>query len=99
MALKRKTLVGRVVSDKMDKTVVVAVESQKAHPRYKKVVRQSKKYKAHDAEKAYHVGDVVKIEETRPLSKEKRWRVIELVRRGDMVEAVVEATPGEAVKE
>ena len=76
---RRKTKLGRVVSDKMDKTVVVAVESYRPHPMYKKAVRRIRKFKAHDEENACHVGDVVRIEETRPLSKEKRWRVVQRV--------------------
>ena len=78
-ATRRKTKSGRVVSDKMDKTVVVAVESYRRHRVYKKAVRQVKRFKAHDEHNACHVGDVVQIEETRPLSKEKRWRVVEVV--------------------
>ena len=70
---------GLVVSDKMDKTVVVAVESYRPHPIYKKAVRRIKKFKAHDEQNSCHIGDMVKIEETRPLSKEKRWRVVEIL--------------------
>lgn len=81
----KKTRQGRVVSDKMDATVVVAVESYRPHPIYKKAVRRIKKFKAHDEQNACHVGDVVRIEETRPLSKEKRWRVVEIVSRGSEV--------------
>lgn len=77
----RKVLFGRVVSDKMDKTVVVAVERITAHPLYKKRLRRTKKYKAHDETNAAHTGDWVRIIETRPLSKEKRWRVLEIVER------------------
>ena len=73
---------GRVVSDKMDKTVVVAVESYRPHPIYKKAMRRIKKFKAHDEQNACHIGDMVKIEETRPLSKEKRWRVVEVQTKG-----------------
>ena len=71
----RKVRQGVVVSDKMDKTVTVRVERLVRHPRYKKFVRQRKTYKAHDAENTCHTGDVVAIVETRPLSREKRWRV------------------------
>ena len=78
---RRKTRVGTVVSDKMDKTVVVRVEHRYAHPLYGKQVTRSKKYHAHDEANEYHTGDVVKITETRPLSKLKRWRVSELVER------------------
>ena len=72
---KRKVREGLVVSDKMDKTVVVAVETRKVHPLYKKAVRVTKRYKAHDENNACKIGDKVKIVETRPLSKEKSWRV------------------------
>ena len=79
---KRRTKVGRVISDKMDKTVVVSVERLRRHPIYKRVVRLSSKFKAHDEESSAHVGDTVRIEESRPLSREKRWRVVEVVARG-----------------
>jgi len=75
----RKTRVGRVVSDKQQKTVVVAVERRVSHPLYGKQVVQTKKYHAHDEEGVAHAGDVVRIVETRPLSKMKRWRVVEVV--------------------
>ena len=78
---RRKVRTGRVVSDKMDKTVVVSVGVLKPHPLYKKLVRHTKKYKVHDGNNACKVGDKVKIVETRPLSKEKRWRVLEIVSR------------------
>ncbi len=78
---KRKVRTGVVVSDKMDKTVVVAVETVRTHPLYKKLMRHIKKYKAHDENNACKVGDKVKIVEMRPLSKEKRWRVVELTSR------------------
>ena len=77
----RKVRIGRVVSDKMDKTVVVAVESFIKHPLYGKRVRKTKKYKAHDENNMCRVGDEVKIIETRPLSKEKRWRVVEIIKK------------------
>jgi small subunit ribosomal protein S17 len=83
---KRKVRVGLVVSNKMAKTVVVAVETKKVHPLYKKAVRLSKKYKAHDENSACKIGNKVKIVETRPLSKEKRWRVAEIVSTEEMVE-------------
>ncbi len=80
----RKTQkVGRVVSDKMDKTVVVAVDYLKPHPLYRKIIRRTSKFHAHDEENACKTGDVVRIEETRPLSRTKRWRVIEIVQRGE----------------
>lgn len=77
----RKTRVGIVVSDKMHKTVVVQVERRYAHPLYGKQVTRTKKYHAHDENNEYHTGDVVRITETRPLSKTKRWRVSELIER------------------
>jgi len=85
---KRRTKVGRVVSDKMDKTVVVSVERLRRHPIYKRVVRLSSKFKAHDEENSARVGDTVRIEESRPLSREKRWRVVEVIARGSGVEMV-----------
>lgn len=78
---RKRTLVGQVVSDKMDKTVVVVVEARRRHPLYGKVVRSVKRYKAHDEENACHVGDRVRIVESRPLSREKRWAVQEVVER------------------
>lgn len=77
----RKTRVGVVVSDKMDKTVVVAVETFVQHPLYKKTLKRTTKFKAHDEENNCKVGDKVLIMETRPLSKEKRWRVVEILER------------------
>lgn len=82
---KRKIKMGRVVSNKMDKTVVVTVESYRPHPLYKKRVRRIKKFKAHDDQNSCNIGDVVRIEEMRPLSKEKRWRVVEIVSKGELV--------------
>jgi small subunit ribosomal protein S17 len=86
MEQKRKIRTGKVISDKMDKTVVVSVESLRRHPFYKKVVRHISKFKAHDEANACKVGDVVKIIETRPLSKDKRWRVVEIISRREVVE-------------
>ena len=77
----RKVRTGVVVSDKTDKTVTVQVERQIAHPLYGKGVKRSKKYHAHDENNDYMVGDVVRIMETRPISKTKRWRVVELIER------------------
>lgn len=77
----RKTRVGRVSSDKMDKTVVVGVETTVRHPLFGKTIRTTKKYKAHDEKNECRIGDKVKIMETRPLSKEKRWRVVEIIER------------------
>ena len=85
---KRRIKTGRVVSDKMDKTVVVSVERLRRHPIYKRVVRLSSKFKAHDEDNAAHVGDTVRIEESRPLSAEKRWKVVEIVARGSHEELV-----------
>jgi small subunit ribosomal protein S17 len=79
----RKQLVGSVVSDKMDKTVVVQVERLVRHSLYGKVLRRVKKYKAHDEENACRAGDVVRIVESRPLSREKRWAVAEVLSRSD----------------
>ncbi len=76
---RRKVQIGKVVSDKMDKTITVAVETYKMHPLYKKRVKYTKKFKAHDEENRAKVGDIVKIMETRPLSKHKRWRLVEIV--------------------
>jgi small subunit ribosomal protein S17 len=81
MTGQKKTLVGRVVSDKMDKTVVVRVDRLHRHRMYKKVIRASKKYKAHDAENACGIGDVVRIVESRPISRDKRWVVQEIVQK------------------
>ncbi|MBQ3096422.1 MAG: 30S ribosomal protein S17 [Clostridia bacterium] len=77
----RKTRVGKVVSDKMDKTIVVLVEDRVTHPLYKKIVRVSKKYKAHDEQNECREGDKVRIMETRPLSKDKRWRLDTIIER------------------
>ena len=77
----RKVMIGTVVSDKMDKTVVVAVETSVRHKVYKKTVIRTYKLKAHDEENACKVGDKVKVMETRPLSKDKRWRVVEIVEK------------------
>ena len=77
----RKTRVGVVVSDKMDKTVVVAVERKVKHPFYKKYIKQTSKFKAHDEKESCDIGDKVKIMETRPLSKTKRWRVVEIIEK------------------
>jgi len=86
METKRKIRFGKVVSDKMKKTVVVAVDTPRKHPLYKKTIRRIVKYYAHDEEKISKMGDTVKIEETRPLSKLKRWRVVEVVTKGEVAE-------------
>ena len=77
----RKTRVGHVVSDKMDKTIVVAVEDHVRHPLYKKIVQKTYKLKAHDENNEAHVGDTVRVMETRPLSKDKRWRLVDIVEK------------------
>ena len=86
MEKKRKNRFGRVVSNKMDKTVVLVVETPKVHPLYKKTIRRMIRYKAHDENNECRVGDKVKIIETRPLSKQKRWRVAEIITKGEVVE-------------
>jgi small subunit ribosomal protein S17 len=83
----RNEKVGNVVSTKMQKTIVVEVEMRKAHPKYKRVMKMSKKFYAHDEQGTARVGDVVRIRETRPLSKLKRWNLEEIVRRSALVQA------------
>ncbi len=78
---KRKVRVGTVVSDKMDKTVVVAVETFETHPLYKKQLKKTSRFKAHDEENTCGIGDVVRIMETRPLSKDKHWRVMNIIEK------------------
>lgn len=80
----RKVMIGTVTSDKMDKTVVVAVETSVKHPMYQKIVKRTYKLKAHDEENACKIGDKVKVMETRPLSKDKRWRVVEVVEKAQI---------------
>ncbi|HOV80694.1 MAG TPA: 30S ribosomal protein S17 [Bacillota bacterium] len=82
---KRKVLTGRVVSNKMEKTVVVAVETLVRHPLYQRIIRRTKKFKAHDENNSCRMGDKVKLMETRPLSKEKRWRVVEILERAEQI--------------
>ena len=77
----RKTTVGRVVSDKMDTTIVLAIEDSVKHPLYKKVIKRTVRLKAHDENNECRVGDRVRVMETRPLSKDKRWRVVEIVEK------------------
>ena len=77
----RKTTVGRVVSDKMDKTIVMSIEDSVKHPLYKKVIKRTVRLKAHDENNECRVGDRVRVMETRPLSKDKRWRVVEIVEK------------------
>lgn len=94
---RRRSLVGQVMSNKMDKTAVVAVETIKQHPLYRKTIRTTKKYKAHDPNNQAQIGDVVRIEESRPMSKEKRWLIVEWVRRGQgaPVQVAEVEVPGE----
>jgi len=80
---KRKERIGRVVSDKMDKTRVVVVSNLVMHPKYKKYIRKRKKLYVHDEENKSHIGDVVKVVETRPLSKLKRWRLVKIMREAE----------------
>ena len=77
----RKVRTGKVTSNKMDKTVVVAIEEHVKHPRYKKIVKRTYKLKAHDEKNECNIGDTVKFMETRPLSKDKRWRLVEIIER------------------
>ena len=91
MQEKRKARIGRVVSDKMDKTVVVSIETSRRHPLYKKTIKRAIRYKAHDEKNQCRLGDKVRIVETRPLSKEKHWRVAEIITKG----AVAEIQPKE----
>ena len=77
----RKTRIGKVVSNKMDKTIVVAIEEHVAHPLYKKIVKETYKLKAHDENNECRIGDTVKVMETRPLSKDKRWRLVEIIEK------------------
>ena len=83
---KRKIRFGRVISDKMDKTVVIAVETPRRHPIYKKTIKRAVKYKAHDEKNECRLGDTVRIVETRPLSRHKRWRVAEIITKGEVAE-------------
>jgi small subunit ribosomal protein S17 len=89
----RQQKIGRVTSDKMQKTIVVAVESLKQHRVYRRTYKYTTKFKAHDEQNDARIGDIVRIEETRPLSKEKRWRLVEILRRAEQTVApeVVEA--------
>lgn len=91
---RRNEKVGEVVSTKMQKTIVVEVEMRKAHPKYKRVMKTNKKFYAHDEQNTARVGDMVRIRETRPLSKLKRWSLEEIVRRSALAQAAEEATAG-----
>ena len=90
----RNEKVGEVVSTKMQKTIVVEVEMRKAHPKYKRIVRSSRKFYAHDEQNSARVGDMVRIRETRPLSKLKRWSLEEIVRRSTLTQVDDGATAG-----
>jgi small subunit ribosomal protein S17 len=92
---RRNTKVGEVVSTKMQKTIVVAVEMRKAHTKYKRIIRSTKKFYAHDETNNAHVGDVVRIRETRPLSKLKRWQLEEIVRRSALAQIADTAAAAE----
>ena len=81
----RKVRIGTVVSDKMDKTIVVRVETRFKHPLYGKIVKKKKKYKAHDENNEARIGDVIRMMETRPLSKDKRWRLVEIIEKAPIV--------------
>ena len=85
---RRKELIGNVVSNRMNKTIVVQVVRQKSHPLYSRVISKAKKFYAHDEKNEAHIGDVVRLEETRPLSKLKRWRLKEIVRKTALVPEV-----------
>jgi small subunit ribosomal protein S17 len=87
---RRQQKVGRVMSDKMQKTIVVAVESLKRHPIYKRTYKETTRFKAHDEMNSARIGDIVRIEETRPLSKEKRWRLVEIMNRAAQTMPVAE---------
>lgn len=95
--MAKKRLTGIVVSDKMDKTVVVKVTRKFEHPKYKKHIEKSKKYHAHDEHKECKVGDLVVIEETRPLSKTKNWRVVEVLKKQVIVEEIPDAEESEKI--
>jgi small subunit ribosomal protein S17 len=86
MKEKRKTRIGRVINNRMDKTVVVAVDTPKRFPKYRKTISWAIKYKAHDEKNECRIGDVVRIEETRPLSRHKRWRIAEVITKGEAIE-------------
>ena len=92
---RRNEKVGQVVSTKMQKTIVVEVEMRKAHPKYKRIVRSTKKFYAHDEQSSARMGDVVRIRETRPLSKLKRWTLEEIVRRSSLGQIEDAALPAE----
>jgi len=92
MEKNRKIRVGKVTSNKMQKTVVVQVEDLRRNPLYHKVVRHSSRFKAHDEDNSCNIGDVVKIAETRPLSKDKRWVIVEIIQKADVVAPIKDDT-------
>jgi small subunit ribosomal protein S17 len=94
---RRNEKVGQVVSTKMQKTIVVAVEMRKAHPKYKRIIRSTKKFYAHDEQSSARLGDMVRVRETRPLSKLKRWNLEEIVRRSALSQIEDAVLPGEAI--
>jgi len=96
-ASRRNEKVGQVVSTKMQKTIVVEVEMRKAHPKYKRIIRSTKKFYAHDEQNSAKIGDMVRIRETRPLSKLKRWNLEEIVRRSNLAQIEEVAEPAAAV--
>jgi small subunit ribosomal protein S17 len=89
---RRNTKIGNVVSTKMDKTIVVKVDMRKAHPLYRRIIKRSKKFYAHDEQNSCRVGDVVRIVETRPMSKLKRWKLDEVIQKSTLVQGVEEKT-------
>lgn len=95
----QRTIQGTVVSDKMQKTIVVSVERKKKHRLYHKVVTVTERYKAHDENNSCKLGDVVRIEECRPISRDKRWRVIEILTRGDVADVAPETIGRDLEKE
>ncbi len=99
VAGRRNEKVGNVVSTKMQKTIVVEVEMRKAHPKYKRIVKSNKKFYAHDEQNSARVGDVVRIRESRPLSKLKRWALEEIVRRSSLAQIEDAAPVGQLVAE
>jgi small subunit ribosomal protein S17 len=96
-ANRRNEKVGQVVSTKMQKTIVVAVEMRKAHAKYKRIIRSTKKFYAHDEQSSARIGDMVRIRETRPLSKLKRWTLEEIVRRSALSQIEDAVLPGETI--
>lgn len=99
MPAMKKTKVGQVLSNKMNKTVIVSVESYRHHPVYKKTIRNVVKYKAHDEKSECAIGDTVRIVETRPLSKEKRWRVSEIIVKAEVIDVKPEEIEPKLVSE